>query len=732
MRSWLLGAMLVLAGCREQGLQGSTGTLRLSPSRVDFGPALVGQQTRTQTLQLLNDGRSTLPLHWTLPSGGFFFDTLPTEAPSGVTEITARFTPAAAGLFNRVLAVDSGGTGLQQVLLAGEGREIPQCPGSDSCHQASFDLEFGACVEHSEPDGTECNRQGNTKSLNACLVNATCQAGRCVGTAKSCDDSNACTLDSCNPVAGCEHLPAPPCPGDGKCQVGICNPATGCGMASASDGTACGPIQTCDAAEVCIAGNCVLRDPPDGYVCAEASPCQPQGICAGSSCARPPAVTLAASWAFDSAQTGDPDAGIAADQLHDLVLENNGAVTLSGFFQAAPQLRANTSQAKPASEGSARRCMLWNGRLICADYPAAVNGKVAAIDLASGATLWSFDLRAARPDFMALTQSLFMARMAVQGSDRLAALFEAYPKSADPTKPTNCRLYFLVVLDASGALVTAEQVLDPVLSVCNHPHPYGFGADSLGDLFISFSPTISSPAPLVPGSPTLVMSYTRDGIFRWKFTDFSLVGGELAVARGLLYPENSAIAILTSSGQPAFALTELYGRAVITQQRTVVAPVVGGLSLNGYESGTNTPRWKHRLGSGQFFGSDQVRLSSWSTSRGPQTVALTFTRQAGHTQLHGIVARDGVEAFTCDVSGINLRSEPQLFEVANGSIALMEGSDACGKCDPPYAGSSAAFHTLQLPTISVSTSEPWVGTFGGAGHDHREEQLSEPPDRPAE
>ena len=51
------------------------------------------------------------------------------------------------------------------------------------------------------------------------------------------------------------------------------------------------------------------------------------------------------------------------------------------------------------------------------------------------------------------------------------------------------------------------------------------------------------------------------------------------------------------------------------------------------------------------------------------------------------------------------RSEPQLFEVADGSIALMEGSDACGKCDPPYAGKH----------------EPWVGTFGGAGHDHREE-----------
>jgi outer membrane protein assembly factor BamB len=444
------------------------------------------------------------------------------------------------------------------------------------------------------------------------------------------------------------------------------------------------------------------------------------------------AVTLSPTWSFDSSLTGAPDAGIPADQLHDLVLEPDGQVSLSGFFQAPPQLRINTPQGKAAADGAARRCMLWNGRMICADYPAAVNGKVTAIDLATGGTVWTFDLRSARPDFNALTQSLFMARMAVQGSDRLAALFEAYPKTSDPTKPTNCRLYFLVVLDASGALVTANQVNDPVLSVCNHPHPYGLGADSLGDLFISFSPTITSPAPLVPGSPTLVMSYTRDGIFRWKFTDSGLVGGELAVARGLLYPENSATAILTSSGQPAFALGELYGRAVITRLRTVVAPLTGGASLNGYESGTNTARWTHALSPGQLFGSDQVRLATWNTKKGPQTVALTFTRQAGKTQLHAIVARDGSEAFTCNVANINTRTEPQLFEVANGSLALMEGSDACGKCDPPFAGSSAAFHTLQLPYISIATTEPWIGTFGGAGHDHREEPASEPPVKPGQ
>lgn len=716
MRGLIACAMLLAAGCRQPGLSDSVGTLQFTPPELSFGSLYAGSETRLLTARLRNGGRVSLPLKWVEPREPFFVEGLPETAPTGELELTVLFKPLISGSFRGVLEVEADGK-LYTLALVGEGSAVPQCPASGSCFEAFFDVQKKKCVEQPVANGTSCDGK------DACLTEATCQAGRCVGKAKSCDDSNLCTIDTCNPVIGCEHLPAPPCPGDGLCQVGECSPQTGCGFSDADDGAACGPMQTCDAAQVCIAGSCVVRDPPDGYVCAEASPCQGQGLCVADVCARGPASVLQPSWTYD-AQAVDAGMGVAP-QLHDLVLEPSGAVTLSGFFHTAPQLRANTPQAKEPELGAARRCMLWNGRLICADYPANVNGKVSAIDLATGKLLWTFNLHTARPEFLALTQSLFMARMAVQGSDRLAALFEAYPKTPDPSKPTNCRLYFLVVLDASGKLVTAQQVTDPVLSACNHPHPYGFGADSLGDLFVSFSPTITSPAPLVPGTPTVVMSFTRDGIFRWKFTDFSLVGGELAVSRGLLYPENSSTAVLTSTGQPAFVLSELFGRAVVTRQRTIVAPLAGGNSLNAYESGTNSARWKHKLGAGQTFGSDQVRLASWTTSKGVQTVALTFTRQGGKTQLRGIVARDGSEAFTCEVAIPTPRSQPQLFEVADGSLTLMDGSDACGKCDPPYAGSSAAFRSLLLPYISTSTHEPWVGTFGGAGHDHREEAAAE-------
>ncbi|MBS1149424.1 MAG: putative lipoprotein, partial [Myxococcaceae bacterium] len=717
MRSFVLCAVVVLAGCRQPPLNSSLGSVSVTPETLDFGAVYTAQETRTLTFRLTNDGRANLALEWSRPESPFHAMSLPDVVPSGETEISVVFAPAKDGKFKSTIQVQSEGQPPRIISLLGESLPVPTCPGTEACLVSSFDLQLKRCVEQPQPDGTSCT------DSSVCLTNATCQSGRCIGVEKSCDDQNRCTLDTCNAVIGCEHLPAPPCPGDGQCQVGTCNPATGCGMEDAEDGMACGAIQTCQAAQVCISGSCVIRDPPDGYVCAEASPCQAEGLCAGDVCVRPAATTLTPNWNFDSLKA-DAGVGNVPPQLHDLVLEPSGALSLSGFFHTAPQLRVNTPAAKEARLGAARRCMLWNGRMICADYPASVNGKVSAIDLATGELLWTFNLHTARPDFQALSSSLFMARMAVQGSDRMAALFEAYPRSSDATKPTNCRLYFLVVLDASGTLVTAQQVVDPVLSVCNHPHPYGFGADALGDLFVSFSPTITSPAPLVPGTPTVVMSYTRDGIFRWKFTDFSLVGGELAVSRGLLYPENSANAVLTSSGQPAFTLSEVFGRAVVSQLRTIVAPVTGGVSLNGYESGTNSARWKHHLEAGQSFGSDQVRLASWSTRKGPTTVALTFTRKNGQSQLRGIVARDGSEAFTCNVA-MSVRTEPQLFEVAEGSLALMEGSDACGKCDPPFAGSSAAFHTLELPYISPATQEPWVGTFGGAGHDHREETLNE-------
>ena len=72
---------------------------------------------------------------------------------------------------------------------------------------------------------------------NVCTLGDTCKAAVCVTNAKlDCDDLNACTADSCDPIKGCQHpnaIDGVSC-GAGKCIAGVCsigtqaNPATSC------------------------------------------------------------------------------------------------------------------------------------------------------------------------------------------------------------------------------------------------------------------------------------------------------------------------------------------------------------------------------------------------------------------------------------------------------------------------------------------------------------------------
>lgn len=710
---------LVLVACKQDGLTGIEGGLRFEPTAVEFESGYADGRERTREVLIINEGRAAADVTWRGLAAPLSSD-LPPTLPPGQTTLTLRWRPTVAGRFSQLLEVLVNETVAASLPLDASAREIPACEPSSTCVTARFDVDAQGCVEETAPDGQACDPQ--TK----CLVNATCQGGRCVGDARTCQDDNQCTIDVCYPLTGCEFLPAPPCPGDGRCQQGVCDPARGCGLAPMPDGTSCGEVSSCVAVDVCIEGTCVKRDPPDGYVCKEASPCSPLHRCQANACvATGTATSLLPSWSFDT-MAGE-DAGVTVPQLHDFVLEPSGELSLGGFFHVGTVMRANSANPISAPLGSSRRCILWSGRYVCADYPASPNGKVSAIDLSTGVAEWTFDIRAQRPDFLTVAPTIFLARLVVQGSDRLAALFEAYPRNVG--NDTQCRRYFLAVIDASGQLVQAQQVQDPLLDQCNHPHPYGVAADALGNLFIAFSPTVSPNAPLVPSNTTLLMSYSRDGVFRWKRLTTGLTGGELAVARGLLYLENSAVVLDATSGTARHALPDDVGRAVVAQARVVPAPVSGGRILSGYEAGSLQLRWTRPLPGVTQFWSDQLRLAKWETSRGPRTVALTFVEDPSDglqptRSLYAVDVQDGYEAFSCPIE-VSGRTPPQLFEVANGSLGVMNGAlDAsgnpgCGKCDPPFAGSAAAFFSVPTPTLSIA-EEPWVGTFGGAGHDHRE------------
>jgi hypothetical protein len=725
-----LGVLALLASCRPTKFQTSSGALRFEVgrgdvvmSRVDFAAGFEGADVLAVEVRLINEGRASRPLTWSTLQAPFSAQNLPAEAPSGESLFLVSLSLAQAGRFEGVLRALPDGNENEAISLPLQATVKPPvpCTASKTCKQSFFNPNLGRCVESNQVNGLSC--AGDSK----CLVDPTCQSGECVGKTKTCDDGNACTVDVCQVETGCEFLPAPPCPGDGKCQVGVCNPASGCGLTNAEDGKRCGALLSCRQAQVCIEGSCVVRDPPDGYICAEETPCSAEGRCVNDVCVKPPGADkiLTSTWSFDSLDRPLPDAGVP--QLHDFVLEKNGLLSLSGFFQAPMELRANAFPSVTAPQGVSRRCILWNEKYVCADYPAATNGKVSQLNLETGAIDWTFDMRTARPDFLAQTTNLFLARLVVQAPDRLAALFEAYPRNSPMVVP-QCRSYFLAVLDASGKLIRAQAIKDDIFNTCNHPHPYGVASDSVGNLYIAFSVTLSDQAPLVPGAPTLLISYSYDGIFRWKRTDITLKGGELAIAQGLLYPENSATAYFAPTGLPAVTIAGEFGRTVISKSRVIPAPKEDTNYFEGFEAGLSIARWRTLLDAQETFHSDHVRLAQWKTSKGLETVALTFTKRPANPNssywLTAFETETGFRAFSCAIE-LPQRTPPQLFEIQSETMAVMGGAlegdkRACSKCDPPHAGSSAQFDTYRLKNITAAP-QPWIGTFGGANHDHHED-----------
>ena len=131
---------------------------------------------------------------------------------------------------------------------------IVTCDTSDDtvCLQTSCEPSTGACVSGLADDDMPC------EDGDACTLNDTCLAGECAGgVPKYCEDTNLCTVDTCDPVSGCVHSNVDGlwCDDGDSCTVGD-NCTDGSCWGSAMD---CDDDKTCTE-DICVEGQC--ENPP--------------------------------------------------------------------------------------------------------------------------------------------------------------------------------------------------------------------------------------------------------------------------------------------------------------------------------------------------------------------------------------------------------------------------------------------------------------------------------------
>ena len=128
------------------------------------------------------------------------------------------------------------------------------CDDSNACTEDSCDVATGKCGHNNKKASTACDDGNSCTSDEICNSSGKCGGG----TAKVCDDKNPCTNDSCNPGTG-------DCKYESKTADTIC-----------SDGNACTNKDKCDSA-----GKCVGLATASGSACSDANTCTSSDKCDG-------------------------------------------------------------------------------------------------------------------------------------------------------------------------------------------------------------------------------------------------------------------------------------------------------------------------------------------------------------------------------------------------------------------------------------------------------------------
>lgn len=157
------------------------------------------------------------------------------------------------------------------------GAKAKTCNDDNECTTDSCLVPSGDCDYKKQPFGTTCNDGSKCTNYDGCTLE-----GKCVGVAKSCDDGLPCTIDECEVVSGtCKNTPhngacddTNPCTVDDKCVKADC-----VGVAkNCNDNNVC-TLDECKSAS----GGCVFA-PKDGLACNDGDACSLSDSCVQGQC----------------------------------------------------------------------------------------------------------------------------------------------------------------------------------------------------------------------------------------------------------------------------------------------------------------------------------------------------------------------------------------------------------------------------------------------------------------
>ncbi len=193
--------------------------------------------------------------------------------------------------------------------------QTKECVSTDDCQVAKCNQLDGKCQFSNKGNGQLCN------DGTVCTNGDTCADGTCTGTPVTCDDGKVCTNDACDPASGCTatDLTGSCSDGnacttddsckDGNCAAGLlnncddsdactldaCDPASGVCSNSAITGCGgnCNSSADCNDSnpctdDSCVAGKCSVL--PNTAACDDGQKCTSADVCAKGQCGGAPTV----------------------------------------------------------------------------------------------------------------------------------------------------------------------------------------------------------------------------------------------------------------------------------------------------------------------------------------------------------------------------------------------------------------------------------------------------------